>query len=922
MGTFLINDHYASILFDSGVEKSFMSTAFTPFIDIAPTALDISYDVELADRKVVCTNTVLRSCTLALFNHLFKIDLLPTRLGSFNVIVGMDWLSNHRAEIVCFKKIVRILIPNGESPEVQGERPEKDLRSLSCMKSDENKLEDILIVRDFTKVFLDDLSGLHPVREIDFHIDLLPRALPVVRLSYRLAPFEMLELSNHLKELQDKDFIRPSQSPWGAPVLFVKKKDDALRMCIDYQELNKLTIKNRYHLPRIDDLFDQLQGLACYYRRFIENFYKIAKPLTLLTQKNKKYEWGDKHKEAFRILKEKLCNASVLALLDGPNDFMVYCNASNQGLGDYDCEIRYHSGKTNIVADALSRKERLKPRRVHAMRMNIYSSLKTKILEAQGEASKDLKVLVELLRVLDAQFERWDDGGIYFMDQIWIPSIGDVRTLIMDEAHTSNYSVYLSADKMYYDLMDLYRWPEMKKDIARYGVPGSIISSRDSRFTSHFWQILQKALGTRLDMSTAYHPQTDGQNKHTIQTLEDMLRACVIDFRRSWDTHLPLVESLVMWAKVRESQLIGPEIMQETTEKIMQIKERLKTARDRQKRYADKRRKPLEFDVSERVLLKVSSWKGVMHFDRKGKLAPWYVGPFEILERVGLVSYRLILPQELSNIHDMFHVSNLKKCLADANLQVPLEEIEIDDKLYFIEELVEIVKREVKKLKRKRIPIIKVRWNYTRGAECTWDLGLKALDKWNEELMLKRLWNVASKKDSLWVKWINVYRLKDKIIWEVDYDRNASWGWMKLLNLRERIRPHVWSKTGNGKNVNFWQDKQHDKDGLMNRALNSICCQHSEHQPLKESVQDSVVWINKRKQLVDFSIRRAWNDVCEFGSNVDCSECGYPMELKFYPVLMMPHTRAFMALGSEHMQGVCIVGNVVKAGVSSWSPRA
>ncbi|GJS75532.1 putative reverse transcriptase domain-containing protein [Tanacetum coccineum] len=247
-------------------------------------------------------------------------------------------------------------------------------------------------------------------------------------------------------------------------------------------------------------------------------------------------------------------------------------------------------------------------------------------------------------------------------------------------------------------------------------------------------------------MSTAYHPQTDGQSERTIQTLEDMLRACVMDFGGSWDTHLPLIEfsynnsyhtsikcapfealygrkcrSPVIWTEVGESQLIGPEIVQETTEKIVQIKERLKTARSRQKSYADKRRKPLEFQVGDRVLLKVSPWKGVVRFGKKGKLAPRYVGPFEIVERVGPVAYRLKLPQELSCVHDTFHVSNLKKCLAEPDVQVPLDEIEIDENLRFVEEPIEIVERDVKKLKRRRIPLVKVRWNSRQGAEYTWE---------------------------------------------------------------------------------------------------------------------------------------------------------------------------------------------------------
>ncbi|GJT21529.1 putative reverse transcriptase domain-containing protein [Tanacetum coccineum] len=247
-------------------------------------------------------------------------------------------------------------------------------------------------------------------------------------------------------------------------------------------------------------------------------------------------------------------------------------------------------------------------------------------------------------------------------------------------------------------------------------------------------------------MSTAYHPEINGQSERTIQTLEDMLRACVIDFGKGWVKHLPLAEfsynnsyhasikaapyealygrkcrSPVCWAEVGEAQLTGPELIQETTEKIVLIKQRMQAAQDRQKSYADRKRKPMEFEVGDRVMLKVSPWKGVVRFGKRGKLNPRYVGPFKVLAKVGKVAYRLELPQELSRVHHTFHVSNLKKCYADEPLVMPLEGIHVDDKLQFVEEPVEIMEREIKRLKRSRIPLVKVRWNSRRGPEFTWE---------------------------------------------------------------------------------------------------------------------------------------------------------------------------------------------------------
>ncbi|GKB26966.1 putative reverse transcriptase domain-containing protein, partial [Tanacetum coccineum] len=260
MSTFTLNDHYATTLFDSSADYSFVSTTFIPLLGIEPSDLGFSYEIEIASGQLVEIDKVIRGYKLEIEGHVFDINLIPFGSESFDVIIGMDWLSDHKAEIICHEKVVRIPLLDGQVLRVLGEKLKEKMRQLMSAKTKEKKQEEIVVVRDFLEVFLDDLSGLPPVQEIKFRIELIPGAMLVAKSPYRLAPSELEELSGQLKELQDKGFIRPSSSPWGAPVLFVKKKDGSFRMCIDYRELNKLTIKNRYPLPRIDDLFDQLQG--------------------------------------------------------------------------------------------------------------------------------------------------------------------------------------------------------------------------------------------------------------------------------------------------------------------------------------------------------------------------------------------------------------------------------------------------------------------------------------------------------------------------------------------------------------------------------------------------------------------------------------------------------------------------------------
>ncbi|GKC40436.1 putative reverse transcriptase domain-containing protein [Tanacetum coccineum] len=250
---FLLKQHLARVLFDSGADKSFVSISLASMLNIPPITIDTFYNIEMADRNLVSTNTVIQGATLTLLNQPFEIDLMSIKLGSFNVVIGMDWLSKYHARIICDEKVVHIPI-DGETLIIR----------VMEKKSDEKRLEDIPVVREFSKVFPEDLPGLPPVRQVEFQIDLIPGAALIARAPYRLAPSEMQELSDQLQELTDRGFIQPSTSTWGAPILFVKKKDGSFKMCIDYRELNKLTVKNRYPLPRIDDLFDQLQGSSVY----------------------------------------------------------------------------------------------------------------------------------------------------------------------------------------------------------------------------------------------------------------------------------------------------------------------------------------------------------------------------------------------------------------------------------------------------------------------------------------------------------------------------------------------------------------------------------------------------------------------------------------------------------------------------------
>ncbi|KAI5338648.1 hypothetical protein L3X38_017919 [Prunus dulcis] len=618
-------------------------------------------------------------------------------------------------------------------------------------------------------------------------------------------------------------------------------------------------------------------GLAGYYRRFVEGFSTIAAPLTRLTRKGVKFEWSDECEKSFSELKTRLTAAPVLTLPDDSGNFVIYSDASQQGLGcvlmqhgrviayasrqlkkhelnylvhdlelaavvfalkiwrhylygatcqiftdhkslkylftqkelnlrprrwlelikDYDCTIEHHPGRANVVADALSRKSS-DEQGVLLATLQVRPVLVERIIAAQAEDPLICTLRAEVESGARTDCSVRNDGALLVGNRLYVPHDEAIKREILEEAHSSAFAMHPGSTKMYHTLREHYCWPFMKKEIAEYvrkclscqqvkaerqkpsgllqplpipewkwehltmdfvfklprtrnkhdgvwvivdrltksahflpvranytlnklaqlfideivrlhGVPVSITSDRDPRFTSRFWTKLHEAFGTQLQFSTAFHPQTDGQFERTIQTLEDMLRACALQFREDWDEKLPLME----FAYNNSYQ----------TSIKMSPFDALYGKQCRTPFYWDdvgENRLEVADDV-ERTKEQLSPWKGVVRFGRRGKLSPRYICPYEVVERVGPVAYRLALPPDLSRLHDVFHVSMLRKYISDPSHVLEEQPIELQEDLTYVEQPVQILDRKMQVLRSREIPLVKVLWRSHTVEEATWE---------------------------------------------------------------------------------------------------------------------------------------------------------------------------------------------------------
>ncbi|GKD10047.1 putative reverse transcriptase domain-containing protein, partial [Tanacetum coccineum] len=423
--TFTLNDHYATTLFDSGADYSFVSTRFIALLGIEPNDLGLSNEIEIASGQLVKIDKVIKGCKLDIEGHVFDINFIPFGSGSFDVIIGMDWLSGHKAEIICHEKVVRIPLLDRKVLRVLGEKPKEKAIQLMSARTKEQKQEEIVVVRDFLEVFLDDLSGLPHVWEIEFQIELIPGAVPVAKSPYRLVLLNWRSCRVNSENSRTKVLFDQAHRLGEHRYCLLRKRMDPLeylrsgyhQLRVHEDDIPKTAFRTRYgHFEFTVMPFGLTNAPALREVQFLGHVINgegihVDRSKIEAVKNWKALRTPSKQENAFQTLKDMLCNAPVLALLDGPEDFVVYCDASGLGLelfSDYDCEIRYHPGKANVVADALSRKDRVKPKRVRAMSMTLQSSIKDRILAAQKEASDES---AGLQKGLDEMVKLRNDGA-------------------------------------------------------------------------------------------------------------------------------------------------------------------------------------------------------------------------------------------------------------------------------------------------------------------------------------------------------------------------------------------------------------------------------------------------------------------------------------------------------------------------------
>ncbi|XP_075473943.1 uncharacterized protein LOC142505001 [Primulina tabacum] len=653
------------------------------------------------------TDEIYRDCEISINNQNFSADLIQLIMLDFDIILGMDWLERNNAVVDCKGKEVKLRTPNQEEVVFHGKsKGRKSLLSASqtwkAMKSGEDiylamvneakeevelKLEDIPVVRDFPDVFPEELSGMVPDREVEFEINLVPGAAPISKAPYRMAPAELKELKEQLQELLDKKQIRPRH---------VISREG---VSVDPRKLEAIT-----EWPRPKNATDirSFLGLAGYYRKFVEGFSSIAVPLTKLTQKNSKFIWDDDCEKSFQTLKEKLASTPEgRAIAYASRQLKPH----EQNYPTHDLELAavvfalkiwsYHPGKANKVADELSRKGRGKV---------TLASLSTQpCLQETVKLNQDrdpvLTKLKEQVREGKSQDHQIDDKGILWMKgRLCVPDSDNLRQEIMTEAHKSKFSVHPGSTKMYRDLKNSFWWNGMKRDVAE--------------FVSRC-QVCQQV--------KAEHQRPGG----LLQPLEipEWNSIGMAPYEALYERKC---RSPLYWDEVGEKVVVGPELVQMTVDKVKIVREKLKAAQDRQKSWADLKRRPVEFNVGEKAYVKVSPMRGVVRFNKAGKLNPRYVGPFEILERVGTLACRLALPPSMSRIHNVFHVSQLRRYIPDPSHVLEVEPLVIEgnlgEELKYEEVPIRIVDTKEQVLRRRIIPYVKVQWSNHTEREATWEV--------------------------------------------------------------------------------------------------------------------------------------------------------------------------------------------------------